>query len=227
MDWKGNKIEAIIFDMDGVVIDSEPLWKIAEISAFSSIGVQITETDLQETVGLRIDQVVAYWRNKIPWSTQISDSDVVNKIVDGVVSLVEERGKPLIGVHELLNWLKVNGYKIGLATSSYHKIVNAVLKKLELQNYFDVTCSAEDEQYGKPHPAVFLSCANQLKVDPTKCLVIEDSFNGLLAAKAASMHTIVVPDQSNEPHPHLHIADCIARDLIVVKAMLELADKTK
>lgn len=212
MDWEKRKIKAVIFDMDGVLIDSEPLWKIAEIEVFNSLGLNMQKPDLEETVGLRIDQVVAFWRTRFPWHGK-SNKEVVQAIVDRVIFYVNKEGKAMKGVHEILQWLRENNVKIGIGTSSYQRILDAVLIKLGIAQYFDAVHSAEHEEYGKPHPAVYLSCAKYLETDPSNCLVIEDSFNGLLAAKAASMATIVVPEHSNTPHPHLNIADKMCGDL--------------
>lgn len=206
MVWKERKIEAVIFDMDGVLIDSEPLWKIAEVEVFNSLGLNLDKPDFEETVGLRIDEVVAFWRSRFPWEGK-SNEEVIHEIIDRVVYYIEQEGKPMRGVHEIVPFLSSRGYKLGIGTSSYSRILKTVLKKLELETYFDITHSAEFEEFGKPHPGVYLTCAQQLGVRPSNCLVIEDSFNGLLAAKAASMATIVVPDGSNTPHPHLVIAD--------------------
>jgi mannitol-1-/sugar-/sorbitol-6-/2-deoxyglucose-6-phosphatase len=206
MERKGTKIKAVIFDMDGVLINSEPLWKIAEIEVFNSLGLNMQKPDLEETVGLRIDQVVAFWRSRFPWKDK-SNEEVVQAIVDRVIFYVKKEGKPMKGVYEILEWLRQNNYKIGIGTSSYQSIMNTVIEQLEISHFFDIVHSAEHEEYGKPHPAVYLTCASKLGVNPNECLVIEDSFNGLLAAKAASMHTIVVPDISNALHPHLGIAD--------------------
>jgi len=221
MDWKGREIKAVIFDMDGVLIDSEPLWKIAEVMVFTKLGLNLTAKDFEQTVGLRIDQVVEYWRNRFPWTQDISNEKVVDDIVTLVAQLVTERGEKLPGVFEILEWLKTKYIKLGVGTSSYMKIVDAVMAKLNITDYFDVIHSAEHEEYGKPHPGVYLTCAQKLGVSPDKCLVIEDSFNGLLAAKAASMATIVVPDKSNSPHPHFVIADLVAESLAEVLSILK------
>lgn len=215
MDWKRRKIDAVIFDMDGVLIDSEPLWKIAEIEVFNSLGLNMQKPDLEETVGLRIDQVVSFWRTRFPWQGK-SNEEVVQAIVDRVIFYVNKEGNSMKGVHEILQWLRENNVKIGIGTSSYQRILDAVLNKLGIAHYFDVVHSAEHEEYGKPHPAVYLTCAKLLETAPANCLVIEDSFNGLLAAKSASMATVVVPEHSNTPHPHLCIADEECSDLLAV-----------
>ncbi len=199
-------MQAIIFDMDGVLIDSEPLWKIAEVEAFAKVGLDLTHTDCEETVGLRIDQVVQLWHDKVKWT-----SKTVKEVEDDIVSIlireINVKGKALSGVVSTLKQLQNSGLKIGLATSSYERIITAVVAKLGIAEYFEVLHSAEHEVYGKPHPAVFLTCAKKLGVDPTQCLVIEDSFNGVIAAKAARMKVIAIPEKSHQSDPRLVIAN--------------------
>jgi beta-phosphoglucomutase-like phosphatase (HAD superfamily) len=147
-------MKAIIFDMDGVLIDSEPLWKIAEIEGFGKVGINLTQTDCEETVGLRIDEVVRLWHKKVGWNHKTIEA-VSDDIVDILIREIYSQGKTLSGVHEALQLFKSEGYKIGLATSSYQRIIHAVLDKLGIEKYFDEVHSAEFEALGKPHPAVF------------------------------------------------------------------------
>lgn len=199
-------MKAIIFDMDGVLIDSEPLWKIAEVEGFGKVGLDLTYTDCEETVGLRIDEVVKLWFKKRPWEGKSVEA-VTNDIINILIREVLENGKALPGVHDALKSAKKAGFKIGLATSSSNAIIKAVMTRLDIRDYFDAIHSAEDEVYGKPHPAVFLTCAEKLNVDPTECWVIEDSFNGIVAAKASRMKVIAVPEKSHQVDPRLVIAD--------------------
>jgi mannitol-1-/sugar-/sorbitol-6-/2-deoxyglucose-6-phosphatase len=201
-------MKAVIFDMDGVLIDSEPLWKIAEIEGFGKVGLDLTHTDCEATVGIRIDQVVELWYKRVGWSGK-TIPEVADDIVDVLIREIKKQGKALEGVYEALEMIKKEGYKIGLATSSYQRIINAVLEKLGIAGYFDEVHSAEFEVYGKPHPAVFLTTAEKLKIHPTECLVIEDSFNGVLAAKAARMKVIAIPEKTHLKDPRLVIADRI------------------
>lgn len=205
-------MKAIIFDMDGVLIDSEPLWKIAEIEGFGAVGINLTQTDCEETVGLRIDEVVRLWHKKVGWNSKSIEA-VSDHIVDVLIREIYAQGKTLSGVHESLELFKNAGYKIGLATSSYQRIIHAVLDKLGIEKYFDEMYSAEFETYGKPHPAVFLTTASKLNVHPNDCLVIEDSFNGVLAAKSARMKVVAIPEKSHHYDQRLVIADKILGSL--------------
>ena len=198
--------KAVIFDMDGVLIDSEPVWKIAMQAVFDEVGCPLTKKDFQKTVGLRLDEVIDYWYHQVGWEN-CPPSQVESKIVLKMVELLSANGKPLPGVIETIHYLKANNYKIGLATSSYRVLIDTVLNVLDLTAYFDFTHSAEDELYGKPHPAVYLTVADRLGVKPSECLVIEDSINGIIAAKAAKMNVICIPEKTHHPDPKLIIAD--------------------
>ncbi len=203
---KLNNFEAIIYDMDGVLTDSEPIWKIAMEEAFSFVGSPLTKQDFQRTVGLRIDEVVAYWFQYKPWENY-SKEFLENRIIENMIRLLTEQATPLPGVIESLKYFKENGLKIGLATSSYEVLIQTILKTLNISAYFDTVHSAEYELYGKPNPAVYLTAAKQLDVHPTKCLVVEDSLNGVIAGKAARMTVICVPEKTHNPEPKLIVAD--------------------
>lgn len=209
---KIHEFDAVIFDMDGVLIDSEPLWKIAMEEVFHSVGCHLTRKDFQKTVGLRIDEVITYWYNAVGWNG-FSANDVETKIVARMVELIRQHGEPLPGVLETIAFLKDRNRKIGLATSSYSVLIDTVLDTLSITHLFDVTHSAEHEEFGKPHPAVYLSVAKKLQVDARKCLVVEDSLNGIISGKAAKMNVICIPEKTHHPEPKLTVADFMFEDM--------------
>ena len=216
-------MKAVIFDMDGVLIDSEPLWKIAEVEGFKKVGLDLTHTDCEETVGLRIDEVVKMWHQKVGWKNK-SLKAVEEDIINILIREIQSQGKALEGVIEALEHIKSQDLKIGLATSSAERIIEVVIDRLGIAQYFEVTHSAEHELLGKPHPAVFLTAAEQLGIHPTDCLVIEDSLNGVIAAKAARMKVVAVPEKSHQFDERLKIADIILPSLkdFDLKEMREL-----
>lgn len=204
--------EAIIFDMDGLLIDSEPLWKIAEINVFGTVGIDLTSKGCEETVGLRIDQVVDLWFGRHPWDNKTT-ARVTEEIIEEMAHLIKQNGKPLPGAISAVENAKIKVGKVGLATSSHDVLIEATLEKLGLKDHFDVTHSAQHEDYGKPHPQVFLTTAQKLKVKPENCHVFEDSLNGVIAAKAARMKVTAVPEKTHNFDPRLHLADDILNSL--------------
>lgn len=199
-------IEAVIFDMDGLLIDSEPLWRIAETRAMNAIGVPMVEDDGFLTMGLRTDEVVEFWYARHPWQTP-SKAEVEGAIVRNVIALIEERGEALPGAVDAVRGVYASGYKVGLASSSAMEIIDAVLRKIGLRDDFQVVQSAEHEPYGKPHPAVYIECARSLGVAPAHCLALEDSPAGVLAAKAAKMTCIAIPPHELQEDGRYCIAD--------------------
>lgn len=209
-------IKAVIFDMDGVLIDSEPFWQEAQKEVFKKVGVEVTDSMCLETMGLRIDEVVAHWYLKFRWN-EIPPREVEDRIIQGVIDRVHSSGVLLPCVHDALELFKKKKIKIALASSSASRLIQTVLGKFDLKAHFEVIHSAEHESYGKPHPAIYLSTAKLLKVPPTSCLAIEDSFNGLIAAKAARMKTIVIPDRAHWDQTRFDIAD------VKLKSLAEIA----
>jgi mannitol-1-/sugar-/sorbitol-6-/2-deoxyglucose-6-phosphatase len=204
--------KAVIFDMDGVLINSEPLWRRAMIKGFKAAGIDFTEEDCRKTTGRRINEVVDYWLNHHQ-TGQINALTLERVIIEELLTLIDKEGEAIEGIREILALCESRKFVTGLATSSSNELVNAVLKKLNLSTYFKALTSAEFLKYGKPHPEVFLTCAELLNVLPFNCLVIEDSINGVIAAKAAQMKVIAVPDAE---HLHLngfHIADFTCKNM--------------
>lgn len=210
-------IEAVIFDMDGILLDSEPFWQDAEMEVFASVGIHLSREQCIETTGLPVEDVVRYRYHQHPW-TNASLQKVTCDILDGVEARVRDYAVPLDGVIDVLKYFKDRSIVIALASSSAMRLIQVVLEKFSFQNKFDVVHSAEQEEYGKPHPAVFLTTAKQLRIQPVHCLVIEDSLNGLIAAKAARMKTIVVPMKEQWHESKFDIAD------VKLKSLKEFSD---
>lgn len=200
-------VTAAIFDMDGLLIDSERLWLQAELDVFSSLGVDITQRHLlPDTLGLRVDQVVRMWYQTLPWQGP-DQAEVSSMIIARTIELVEESRPLLPGVNYALELCRDQGLKIGLASASPLFMLDTVLEMFNLQSYFQVRVSAEKLPYSKPHPEVYILAAGQLQVDPLNCVTLEDSFNGMIATKAARMRSIVVPDHEYSADPRWALAD--------------------
>ena len=204
----------IIFDMDGVLVDSEPLWVRAELEVFGAVGLELREEDCLQTTGLRTDDVVAYWYTRRPW-TAATPAVVEQRLVARVAELIRAEGVALPGVSSALAAARALTDRMALATSSPMPVIEAVLDRLELAGTFEVLHSAWSEPYGKPHPGVFLTTAERLGLAATACIVIEDSINGVVAAKAARMSCIAIPQVHD---PRFVLADAVLPSLEHVTA---------
>jgi len=210
--------EAVIFDMDGLLIDSEPLWHQAELEIFLTLGKDpATHELIPDTLGMRIDQVVNLWYQLSPWSGETLDA-VTQRIIARAVRLVDERRPLLPGVQQALEIVGESGLRIGLASASPLFMLEQVLEMFGLRHYFDHIESAEHLPYSKPHPEVYLLAASHLNVQPDRCITLEDSFNGMIATKAARMRSIVVPDAAYRVDPRWAVADVKLDSLLELTA---------
>ncbi|CBG88092.1 hexitol phosphatase HxpB [Citrobacter rodentium] len=201
------QILAAIFDMDGLLINSEPLWDRAELDVLASVGVDITRRhELPDTLGLRIDMVVELWFARQPWNGP-GREEVTQRIIARAISLVEETRPLLPGVKEAVALCKEQGLLVGLASASPLHMLEKVLTMFDLRDSFDALASAENLPYSKPHPQVYLDCAAKLGVDPLTCVALEDSVNGMVASKAARMRSIVVPAKEDQHDPRFALAN--------------------
>lgn len=199
--------------MDGLLVDSEPHWRAAEIQVFEQhLGVRVTEAQCAETMGIRIDHVVRLWLARHP-KPGVHADDLVRIIVDAMCQRMREQGTALPGVHKLVTLLKRRGLPLGVASSSPRRLIDAVLHRLELSYEFAVVHSAEEEARGKPDPAVYLTAARLLAVSPASCLVFEDSVAGIQAARAAGMRVVAVPATDQRHKPEFADADLVIDSL--------------
>jgi len=205
-------IEAVIFDMDGILINSEPMWRDAEIEVFKQVGLHLKESDCTETMGVPIREVVEYHFRKTPWKGPTTE-EVTNQIIAAMVKEIRENGKIIPGAAKAIEFVKSKKVRIALASSSNYRLIETVLKTLGLENMFEIIHSAEEEPMGKPDPGVYLSTAKKLGVPASHCLAIEDSVNGVLAAKAAGMKCIAIPDKRIKEQEKYEAADLVLKDL--------------
>lgn len=205
-------IQAAIFDMDGLLVDSEPLWYRAEVKIFADLGLTLTPEQFRLTSGVRIDEVVRIRHQEQPWHGK-SLKDVELEIMREVERLAVSEGEAMPGVREVLAELTARGYPLAVASSSPLSMIEGVLKNLGIARYFSAACSAANEPYGKPHPAVYLHTAAKLGVPPYACMAFEDSIPGVVSARAANMTVIAVPDAHHYGRPEFGIAHLQLRSL--------------
>jgi HAD superfamily hydrolase (TIGR01509 family) len=186
------QLNTVIFDMDGLLIDSEPFWQEAGIETLEQYNTALTLEQYHLTTGLRTKEWIDYWWRHfgIPAeSAQIAEETILKK----AIGKIHEKAAPMPGLDHIFSFFKEKNFRIGLATSSPLALVDVVVDKLKIRPYLNAVASAGHLPFGKPHPQVYMDCAEALNVSPLQCICFEDSFNGLIAAKAARMKCVIIP----------------------------------
>ena len=199
--------------MDGLLIDSEPLWYEAALEVMQGYGLDMDEQTYATTVGLRTKEFLEHWFAMYGMET-VPLQDAEDEITHRVIEKVRNRGIAMPGVHEVVSLFKQKGLRMGLATSSPSALIDVVLKQFGLEDIFEATASAEHLPFGKPHPQVYLDCARLMGSKAVDCLCLEDSFNGMLAAKSARMRCVVVPAGAVLHLPQWGAADACISSLL-------------
>jgi len=207
---------AAIFDMDGLLIDSEPHWQDAEIAVYRPWGVPVDRELCRATAGRRIDEVLALWHARFDW-TGPPVAEMAERVLADVTQRILADGQALPGVHATLGRLREAGLKLAIASSSPDALIDAVVARLGLGGFLDATHSAMHEQRSKPDPAVFLTAARKLGVDPSRCLVFEDAPAGIAAGRAAGMTVIAVPSVFAADDPGIRAAEYVRASLEEVR----------
>lgn len=211
-------VRGVIFDMDGLIVDSEPFWRRVEAACFDELGVDIRPfLGHGYTMGLRVDEAV-HFLCVASGLSGIDELALADRLVDDMVAIIGAEAVMFPGVGEALDLFAEVGLRVGLASGSTPPVIDAVLQRFDLTSRFEVVCSAVNDDFGKPHPAIFLRAASLLEIEPTAMLVLEDSLNGVLAAKAARMRVVAVPHPDDAGDPRFSIAD------LVLGSLLELPD---
>jgi mannitol-1-/sugar-/sorbitol-6-/2-deoxyglucose-6-phosphatase len=224
-------IGAVVLDMDGLLIDTEPVWRVAQREVFAELGIELTEADLLEGTGVRVDEMAALFLARrpapvpgppvpgppvpgppVPGPPVPGPAEVADRITDLVIAYVRRDGVPMPGVPEAIALFGRLGLRLAIASSSPERLIDAVCARLGLD--IEVRCSALDEPNGKPAPDVYLAAARRLGLSPARCLAVEDSPAGVLAAKAAGMRCLAVPDPLLAGDPRYRQADLVLSSLI-------------
>jgi mannitol-1-/sugar-/sorbitol-6-/2-deoxyglucose-6-phosphatase len=203
--------------MDGLLLDSEILWHEAEIDILGNLGVPLSHDGCRGTKGMFVAEVTEYWFADYPWAGP-TPAAVAVAIVDRVIALLLSKGELKPGAEHAIALCAERGLPLAVASSSQYRLIDTALEHFGLRHHFELVHSAEDEQWGKPHPAVFLTAAAKLGATPRRCVVWEDAPAGVVAAKAASMTCIAVPEHGEEHQPAFALAD------LVLGSLLEMDD---
>ncbi len=200
------KKTAVIFDIDGLLINSEPLWNKAATEIFRQYGISLTEQQYATTTGLRSKEFVAYWLQQ--YNVPASQNEIAEKkVVEHALQLIDQDATLMPGVEHIFEFFLQRDFKMGLATSSPVQLIEWVKDKLGIRSYIHASSSAQHLQFAKPHPQVYLDCAAAMHTNPLSCICFEDSFYGMIAAKAARMTCVVVPSADHIKLEHWGAAD--------------------
>jgi mannitol-1-/sugar-/sorbitol-6-/2-deoxyglucose-6-phosphatase len=221
------RIGAVVLDMDGLLIDTEPVWRTAEAEVFAELGVELTQADLFESTGPTIDEVVRAWLPRRPPSVgppsvgpsaagppEPGPAEVAGWITDRVADHVSRAGVPMPGVPEAIALFRRAGLRLAIASSSPAHLIDAVCARLGLD--IESRCSALNEPRGKPAPDVYLAAARRLELSPDRCLAVEDSPAGVRSVKAACLTCLAVPDPLLAGDPRYGRADLVLASLTLL-----------
>lgn len=207
-------LHAVVFDLDGVILDSEQLWDAARRSVAADQGAKWRDDATAAMQGMSSPEWSRYMHDDLGLS--ISAERIVELVVSDLLARYEHELPLLAGAQDAVRRLGVQ-WPLALASSSDRVVIDKVLDLSGLRDAFEVTVSSEEVARGKPSPDVYLAAAEALGEDPGTCAAVEDSASGIRAALAARMHVAVVPNQSFPPPE-----DLLARADLVVATLDEL-----
>jgi HAD superfamily hydrolase (TIGR01509 family) len=213
-------IQAVIFDMDGVLIESEPYHIRSEIDTFGRYGIALTEQIAGEYLGFKLDDYISALSFR--FHKKLNHQAVKAELRDKIEIMYREEVPLVPGVAELLVTLSKT-HKLGLATSQEKRLAKVVLKRLEIMNFFAGGTYKEDVKHGKPDPEVFLTTANLLETTPDRCVVVEDAEAGFAAGKRAGMY-VVARKAAHNTHQKFANVDVIVDDLVGLLPVLRSLD---
>lgn len=186
-------IKAVIFDMDGTLIDSMWIWHQIDVDYLASHGYECPRGLKREIEGLSFTETAAYFKERFQLQEEV---DVIKKTW---IEMADHHYKNSVtlkkGVQEFLEALYEKNIKIGMATSNDHELVDIILDKFEIHKFFQTVVTSCDVKKGKPHPDVFLKVSEILGVTPEQCLVFEDTVAGVTGARRAGMRVVGIYDE--------------------------------
>ena len=215
-----HNLQAVIFDIDGTIIDTEKIQSDSYLKVLKEHGVLETELNPHGTVHIPGEETSATWhRLKTRHGIETDISELSQRKRQATMDALCMAMNPMPGFMQLITELRENNVKVGLASSAKRERVHQVVAGLGLEKLIDVTVSADDVEQTKPAPEPYLIAASTLKIDPANCVVIEDADVGIESAKAAGMKTVAVPNK------YTQLMDFSNADLRVA-SLTELSFKT-
>jgi sugar-phosphatase len=205
-------ITHIIFDLDGLLIDSEPVWGIAEDQVLQRYGKRWDAEIARRHIGLRVDEATGIMIREYGLKTDAHH--LATEIYDTMMELLAEATVIMPGADKTIQLMHQRGYTLGIASSSAQSYIESVVDRLGWGGYLAVLASGDSVPRGKPAPDVYLLAAERLGVYPQHCLALEDSLNGAKAAQSAGMRTVVIPGHEFTPPQFQGVADVIYPSLL-------------
>jgi HAD superfamily hydrolase (TIGR01509 family) len=209
-----HELDAVVFDLDGVLVDSEQLWDAARRAVVAQDGGAWRNGATREMMGMSSPEWSAHLHDQL--GVALSAPEIADRVVAKMLAGYRDRLPLLPGAVEAVRAL-AHHWPLGLATSSNRPVIDAFLSASGLADQFKVTVSAEEVAHGKPAPDVYVAATSMLGVDPATAAAVEDSSNGLRAAAAAGMVVVAVPNQEFPP-----AADALALADAVLPSLREL-----
>jgi HAD superfamily hydrolase (TIGR01509 family) len=184
-------LQAVLWDMDGTLVDSEPVWVRVQISVLAELGATWTAEDALTLVGSDLADALKVWMARLP-DGLIEPDELAGRIYGEVIRTLKDEVELRPGALELLTGLKAAGIPCALVSASYRTMIDAVLSHLP-PDLFDVVVAGDEVNNGKPHPEPYLTAMAELGVDPAGCIVIEDSPGGTRSGTDAGAFVVAVP----------------------------------
>jgi HAD superfamily hydrolase (TIGR01509 family) len=207
-------IQAILFDMDGLLIDSGPVWKAAYSEVLSLYGLDFSDAHYVETAGMRLEEATKYWAEKGLYTSEIQPK--VQKQIHEFVMQAIATCPYMPGAESFLEQVQALGLPIALVSASEREIVDYVVELRGWSHIFETTVSGDDVTCPKPNPEAYLHTAKILGVDNANCMIFEDSVPGILAAVRSGGYTVAVPKKGTEKQDVLDQANEVYSSLIEV-----------
>jgi len=208
--------KGIIFDFDGVIVDSEHVWREAEMEVFRRAGHQLTAEKVASNSGKKVEDLVAEHQKQFSFN-EAKAKQLIKDIYTYVQEEMNKNPAATPGLYQAVDFFLSRNYKLAIASSSPINFIKKVLKNLSLADVFNIICSGQDEEYAKPHPAVYLAACKKLELQPSQVIAIEDSLTGLISAKAAKIFCILLKEEKSRLPVH-QLADCILTDLTEISS---------
>ena len=194
------RFDAVLFDLDGVLVDSEPWWNEVRIAFAGAHGRTWTDDDHHAVMGANSRGWAITMRDRLQLDGMDLDA-IQDAVVTGVVERYRTEPPPVIpGATAAVRRIAAQ-VPVAIASSAHPDVIAAAIDALGLRDVLGAIVSSDDVPHGKPAPDVYLAAAAQLGVEPARCLVVEDSVNGVRAGKAAGMFVVLVPNESVPPRP--------------------------